>query len=180
MGKILITGNPSSGTTFTVGLLTRLDLDTGYTKEEVEENYNGLEIMAGRKEKRRHRRNMWNEHGIDISPQVIKHPFGMEPYPNLLKWRNQLNWDVERVILLVRDTDVIKHHRTFDEAHHNKLLGIFLLEAAEHEWPLHILAFPHAARDMRYCWRVLQPLSGDFDKFKIAWEQHVKPKEVHP
>ncbi len=181
MSKTLITGNPSSGTTFTVGLLTRLGYDTGFTEEEIEGNYAGLEIMAGRKEKRQYRRAQWKE-GNDISPHVIKHPFDRyEPVPKLLTWVDQLGWEVERVILLVRNNEDIEQNRKgFNPAPHDRQLAVLLLEAAEREWPVQLLAFPRAALDAEYCWRGLQPLTiEDFKEFREIHSRHVKEKEIH-
>ncbi len=185
MGKILIVGNPSSGTTFMVGLLTRLGLDTGYTEEEIEGSYRGLEIMSGRKSKRRERRRMWREEGIDISPQVIKYPFSKEEVPHVLVWKEQLGWEVERAIIMIRDIDVViqhrkNHARAFNVSHHDTQLRLLLHEATVNEWELHFIDFPRAAQDVEYCWKVLQPLSGEFEQFKAAWERHIVPEEIHP
>ena len=176
--KTLITGNPSSGTTFTVALLTRLGLDTGYTGADIEGNYAGLEIMAGSKQKRRDRRRSWDQ-GVDVTPEVIKHPFDQkENYPKLLTWADQFNWEVGRVILLMRSVDQI-HRSNYSIERHDRQLSLFLLVAAEREWPVNLLAFPKAALDVEYCYRALQPLSGAYEQFKQVWLEHAEPERIH-
>lgn len=177
MGKILITGNPSSGTTFTVGLLTLLGYDTGYSELEVRDNFAGLEIMAGDRSKRKYRRMKWNEKGIDISPKVIKHPFNLEEAPRLIKWADQLGWKVDRVILLFRAIDEILEKRPrFNVERHDRQLSQFLLEAAKCEWPVNLLAYPRIILDVDYCYRAFKPLTDDFDfdKFKKIWIKYNK------
>lgn len=169
-----------------VGLLTRLGLDTGYTEGQIEGIYSGLEIMAGSKWTRRSRRRLWRREGIDNSPRVVKHPFGMETRPHLLNWRDKLGWDVERVIVMVRDIEVTGRHREeaagkgrFDLSHHDTMLRVFLHEAVRNEWPVHFVSFPRAVQDVKYCWGQLQPLSREFEQFKSVWERHVHPEEIH-
>jgi len=99
--KVIISGSGKSGTTFLMNLFTRLDLDTGFNVDTMDDyisqkSFGGLEWpMRGRK-------------AIDPSPRFLKNP---SLCFDLLERAERWKWDIERVYLTIRPYGEVAAHR---------------------------------------------------------------------
>lgn len=118
--KLLVTGPPSSGTTFMTNLLHHCGFDSGFseghfiTDEPLVSRGKGLEFLTGdtRKEFRRKR-----EQGEDISPYLIKKPIvpiheNQESNSPLLPGASTIldrirdyGWIIDQVVITIRQFD---------------------------------------------------------------------------
>jgi hypothetical protein len=182
-GKILVTGNPCSGTTFMIGLLHRLGHDCGFSDEEVDATTKGLEWIQNKSnDDRRRLRKIWRENREDPTPPAIKMPFNQTQRDThqTVEFIESYGWELDAVIVMMRPLDKIKERWPKAKLPHMcRQLTLFMTAAAEKEWPIILASFPEVVDDAEYCHRVLGDLAPPFEEFYPIWEKHCRPEEVH-
>ena len=185
--KILISGPTGTGTTFLIGLLHRLEFDTGFDDEQV------TKVMTGRGKGLEYtRNNVWRkpwlaakETGQDISPHVIKHPIqdygddgGTGVVCDVLDIVDENEWIVQHLFVTVRQLSSVvesvqRRMKTGDPVifkvkgdetkRQRELLaaeGFYKMacKLSISEHPFTLIEFPKSVDDPEYCLRKLDPV----------------------
>lgn len=199
--KILIAGPTGTGTTFLLGLLHRLGLQTGFDDEAVTKTVSGrgkgLEYVRGNPT-----RKPWlaeRKRGVDISPRVIKQPIqdygddgGTGIVCDVLDIVDENGWDVEHLFLTVRNLtsivesierrmktgDSVMFKVQGDEAKRQRELlaaeGFYKLacKLALRDLPYTLIEFPQSVEDPEYCFRRIHAALGKKFGKKAFMEAH--------
>jgi len=198
---IVITGTGRAGTTFLVQLLTRLGLDTGYTRESM------LEVSPTANAGLEH--DMHNKN----CPYIVKSPAFCDCANEILA---QPNIKIDHIIIPMRDLReaatsrraaqmrglralsfsqrcIVKllHRWSMpgglwgcssyqpgdqEQVLTNKLYGL-LLAASKHNIPITFLHWPRMRQSPHYLWQKLEPMLPNIhgEIFRQAWEEVVMP-----
>lgn len=184
--KIIITGTGRAGTTFLVRLLTELNLDTGYTRENWQRDFDE-HCSAG----------LEHDPADRVTPRIIKNPALCETLPGLLQ-SGELS--VEHAIIPIRTLADATLSRirvggggrtpgglrgTNDPAQQQAVLAEnfhrLMHTLVAHEIPFTFLEFPRFVTDAKYTRRQLDWLLEGIDEetFQRAFARVARPEMIH-
>ncbi len=171
MEKILITGTGRSGTTFLMIILTLLNMDTGFNKENYEE-YISTNCNSGL------------ENFIDVPYQIIKKPSFIYEIENMII---KDNLKIKYVIIPIRDNQQVSLSRKNNKNYNgglwnaidyesqiifnNKIIYDYICNMTKYDIPTIFLNFEKMINDSKYLYEKLKPIleNTTFDDFNNAF-----------
>jgi len=168
MERICITGTGRCGTTFLMRLLSLLEIDTGYSPQD---------ILSGKDINKNCNAGLEGFRDNTPIPRVIKSPYFIVDH-------SMNHYYVKKVILLVRDYDSAASSRA--KIGLNKRGGLwmagnkkeqieiyeecianFIIEVAKQDLELHLIYFDKMISDKNYLYDKLKPLFPDIDRARF-------------